>query len=234
MTTIDGHPVAEDTGTRRFPAELVRRLVDNYRDKTLDHAPGAMTEPASVFTDPERFRREKNLLFDRGEARRIATDAVCERDVRLAECREPGEVDQQVRETLAREECPEWRGLVGDVRLTDARGEDRLASGEIARLLLLLAHEPRDLRIETLHLGFECLQFRLRLLDDGGEAGHLARDVGERGRVLRQRRGGRLQLRLEVLLLCDERVQRLLLRGELRGELLLSCERIVELVGANG
>lgn len=70
MTTVDGHRVADDraggAGSRRFPADLVRRLVDNYRDKTLDHAQGAMTEPATVFTDPERFRREKSLLFERG------------------------------------------------------------------------------------------------------------------------------------------------------------------------
>lgn len=62
MTAINEHPVT----TRRFPNDLVRRLVDNYRNKTLDHAPGAMSEPASVFTDPVRFDKEREVLFRHG------------------------------------------------------------------------------------------------------------------------------------------------------------------------
>lgn len=62
MTATSDHQVT----TRRFPIELVRRLVDNYQNKTLDHARHAMSEPATVFTDPVRFDREREMLFDRG------------------------------------------------------------------------------------------------------------------------------------------------------------------------
>jgi len=50
----------------RFPVELTRRFVENFRDKKLDHAEGAMTEPASVFTDRARFDKEVDVLFRRG------------------------------------------------------------------------------------------------------------------------------------------------------------------------
>ena len=50
----------------RFPIELTRRFVENFRDKKLDHAADAMTEPASVFTDRERFDREVDVFFRRG------------------------------------------------------------------------------------------------------------------------------------------------------------------------
>ena len=62
MTAINDNQMT----TQRFPADLVRRLVDNYRNKTLDHAPGAMSEPASVFTDVDRFQKERDILFNRG------------------------------------------------------------------------------------------------------------------------------------------------------------------------
>ena len=62
MTAISDNQMT----THRFPADLVRRLVNNYRNKTLDHAPGAMSEPASVFTDVDRFQKERDILFNRG------------------------------------------------------------------------------------------------------------------------------------------------------------------------
>ena len=174
-----------------------------------------------------------NLLFNRGEARRIASNAVCKGDVSLSKRGESGEVDQEVGEGLTGEERPEWRCLVGDVRLPDARGEDRLPCGKVARLLLLLAHQTRDLRIETVHLGFQGLEFPLRLFDDRRESSDLTGDVGERGGVLCKRGGSCFQLRLKVFLLCNERVQCLLLLSKLRGELLLPCECVVKLVGTN-
>lgn len=62
MSITDHQQIASD----RFPRELVRRLLDNYRGKTLDHAPSSMTEPATVFTDPTRFQKEVDLLFRQG------------------------------------------------------------------------------------------------------------------------------------------------------------------------
>ena len=62
MTVTNSDQVTSD----RFPRELVRRLLDNYRGKTLDHAPGPMTEPATVFTDPVRFQKELEVLFHGG------------------------------------------------------------------------------------------------------------------------------------------------------------------------
>ena len=54
------------TSTERFPRALVRRMVDNYRGRTLEHAPHAMTEPATVFTDQARFEKELDVFFRRG------------------------------------------------------------------------------------------------------------------------------------------------------------------------
>lgn len=63
MTDLDEAP----TGARtRFPADLTRRMVDRIRDGSLDTAPHAMTEPASVFTDPVRFAREREIIFRHG------------------------------------------------------------------------------------------------------------------------------------------------------------------------
>jgi phenylpropionate dioxygenase-like ring-hydroxylating dioxygenase large terminal subunit len=62
MTVTNSDQATSD----RFPRELVRRLLDNYRGKTLDHAPGSMTEPATVFTDPVRFQKELDVLFRGG------------------------------------------------------------------------------------------------------------------------------------------------------------------------
>ena len=62
MTVTNSDQATSD----RFPRELVRRLLDNYRGKTLDHAPGPMTEPATVFTDPVRFQKELEVLFHGG------------------------------------------------------------------------------------------------------------------------------------------------------------------------
>ena len=42
-----------------------------------------------------------HLLLNRGEARRVATNAICERDVSLPERREAGKVNQKVGEALA-------------------------------------------------------------------------------------------------------------------------------------
>ena len=61
MTALDN-----ERSTARFPRDLVRRLVDNYRNKTLDHCAEAITEPATVFTDPVRFQRELDVLFRHG------------------------------------------------------------------------------------------------------------------------------------------------------------------------
>lgn len=63
MTAVDD---ASTTGTRRFPLDLVRRIVANIGDGTLDLAPQTMTEPASVFTDPAWFHRELAVLFRHG------------------------------------------------------------------------------------------------------------------------------------------------------------------------
>ena len=63
MTTLSDH---NNVATQRFPRELVRRMADNFRTRTLDHAPGNMTEPASVFTDQARFEKELDVLFRRG------------------------------------------------------------------------------------------------------------------------------------------------------------------------
>ena len=62
MSITDHQQLASD----RFPRELVRRLLDNYRGKTLDHAPSSMTEPATVFTDTTRFQKEVEVLFRQG------------------------------------------------------------------------------------------------------------------------------------------------------------------------
>ncbi|MFZ9425777.1 MAG: aromatic ring-hydroxylating oxygenase subunit alpha [Ilumatobacteraceae bacterium] len=62
MTAVDN----DRTVAERFPRELVRRLVNNYRHKTLDHCEAAITEPASVFTDPVRFQKELDVLFRHG------------------------------------------------------------------------------------------------------------------------------------------------------------------------
>ena len=62
MTVTNSDQATSD----RFPRELVRRLLDNYRGKTLDHAAGSMTEPATVFTDPVRFQKELDVLFRGG------------------------------------------------------------------------------------------------------------------------------------------------------------------------
>lgn len=63
MTAIDDHV---SVGATRFPRELTRRIMANMRDGTLDKAPHAMTEPASVFTDPVRWQREIDQFFRRG------------------------------------------------------------------------------------------------------------------------------------------------------------------------
>ncbi|MCU1396714.1 MAG: hypothetical protein JWM34_5142 [Ilumatobacteraceae bacterium] len=63
MTDLDEAPTRPTT---RFPADLTRRMVDRIRDRSLDTAPHAVSEPASAFTDPVRFEREREVLFRRG------------------------------------------------------------------------------------------------------------------------------------------------------------------------
>ena len=50
----------------RFPVQVTRRIVERIRGGSLDTAAHAMTEPASVFTDPVRFEQEKAQFFRRG------------------------------------------------------------------------------------------------------------------------------------------------------------------------
>ena len=63
MTAIDDDITV---GATRFPRDLTRRIMDNMRAGTLDKADHAMTEPASVFTDPVQFQREVERFFRRG------------------------------------------------------------------------------------------------------------------------------------------------------------------------
>ncbi len=63
MTSVDDR-VTSARG--RFPRELTRRIVERMRDDSLDTAPHAMTEPASVFTDPVQFEREREVFFRQG------------------------------------------------------------------------------------------------------------------------------------------------------------------------
>ena len=67
MTDLDVNPNdVPAAALTRFPADLTRRMVDRIRSDSLDTAPHAMSEPASAFTDPVRFERERDILFRRG------------------------------------------------------------------------------------------------------------------------------------------------------------------------
>lgn len=63
MTALDDQL---STTATRFPRDLTRRIMANMRAGTLDRADHAMTEPASVFTDPARWQREVDQFFRRG------------------------------------------------------------------------------------------------------------------------------------------------------------------------
>ncbi|MEO6123944.1 MAG: aromatic ring-hydroxylating dioxygenase subunit alpha [Ilumatobacteraceae bacterium] len=63
MTDVDNPTVAAPT---RFPIEITRRIVERIRQGSLDTAAHAMSEPASVFTDPVQFERERTAFFRRG------------------------------------------------------------------------------------------------------------------------------------------------------------------------
>ena len=63
MTDLDEAPNSVPT---RFPPELTRRMVERIRDGSLDTSAHAMAEPASAFTDPARFERERSVLFRNG------------------------------------------------------------------------------------------------------------------------------------------------------------------------
>ncbi|MCU1365714.1 MAG: hypothetical protein JWN39_1353 [Ilumatobacteraceae bacterium] len=63
MTDLDEAPQRAAT---RFPPELTRRMIDRIREGSLDTFPHAVTEPASAFTDPVRFERERDVLFRHG------------------------------------------------------------------------------------------------------------------------------------------------------------------------
>ena len=54
------------SGAPRFPRDLTRRIVQRMAENSLDTAPHAMTEPASIFTDPVQFERERELFFRHG------------------------------------------------------------------------------------------------------------------------------------------------------------------------
>ena len=60
-------PSASATSAQpRFPLDLTRRMVERLRSGTTDTAEHAMTEPASVFTDPVLHAREREVLFRHG------------------------------------------------------------------------------------------------------------------------------------------------------------------------
>ena len=63
MTDLDDAPVAI---RRRFPPELTRRMVRRIREDSLDTFERSLIEPTTAFTDPERFARERELIFRRG------------------------------------------------------------------------------------------------------------------------------------------------------------------------
>ena len=62
MTTTEDRAVT----TQRFPRHLVRRMYENWANKTLDQVSAPMTEPATVFTDEARFQKELDVFFRRG------------------------------------------------------------------------------------------------------------------------------------------------------------------------
>lgn len=49
----------------RFPPELVRRVVGLLGANSLDSVPSSASIPASIFTDPDLFAREREVLFRR-------------------------------------------------------------------------------------------------------------------------------------------------------------------------
>lgn len=55
----------ESVGVRAYPIDVVRRLVTALRDDTVESAPTATTEPATVFTDVDRWHRERHQFFRR-------------------------------------------------------------------------------------------------------------------------------------------------------------------------
>ncbi len=63
MTAVDDPVTATPS---RFPRDLTRRIVERIREGSLDTAPHAMSEPASIFTDPVQFERERDLFFRHG------------------------------------------------------------------------------------------------------------------------------------------------------------------------
>ncbi len=63
MTDVDEPILAP---APRFPIEITRRVVEQIRAGSLEMAPNAVSEPASVFTDPVQFQREVDHFFRRG------------------------------------------------------------------------------------------------------------------------------------------------------------------------
>ncbi|HEY4331894.1 MAG TPA: aromatic ring-hydroxylating dioxygenase subunit alpha [Ilumatobacteraceae bacterium] len=63
MTDVDASIVARPT---RYPPEVTRRVVEQLRAGSLETAPHATREPATVFTDPVQFQREAEQFFRRG------------------------------------------------------------------------------------------------------------------------------------------------------------------------
>lgn len=63
MTAVDDPVTSEGY---RFPRDITRRIVERVRDDSLDTAAHAMSEPASIFTDPAQFERERELFFRHG------------------------------------------------------------------------------------------------------------------------------------------------------------------------
>lgn len=56
-------PIRLDADQMAIKMDGLRRIVQHLRDGTSDLAPAPMENPVSVYTDPERFAREKETLF---------------------------------------------------------------------------------------------------------------------------------------------------------------------------
>ena len=108
-----------------------------------------------------------------------------------------------------------------------------MAGGKVTGLGLLRLHQSTDLRVKCIHCRIELIQTDLCLLHRGGELRYLGGNAGQRRCVLGERRARGADLSGEGTLLCDQRVEGLLLGGELCGERLLLSEGVVKRVAAN-
>ena len=53
------------TGVRSYPIDVVRRLVAALQSDSVESSAAATTEPATVFTDVDRWHRERHQFFRR-------------------------------------------------------------------------------------------------------------------------------------------------------------------------